>query len=213
MPLSITSDVKGLEFLKELTAGRKLSKNLKKSLGEQSNLLHSAIQFEVIKEYSKPNNKTLASVRLRNSISLEKTGTNLVSNGIEYAFKPVPLHQFPHKENRISAKSKYRLKGSFRIHDKDYADEVFVKVKKSFKKVHGRGYGGFKIKNSRRKGIFERKQERTWTNVQDQRASIRLLFGPSLSQMANTVYKNNNPLIKKAKLNFRLNILKTVSKL
>jgi len=161
-------EIYGLADLKESLEGKKLKRDIPKGIGSATKTIHSALKFELAQKYNVSHN--LDSVLVGKSVSNVTFGKNVMEGGLVYRWKPVDLAKFPYswEWGNIPPLPKKR-KG--KVHS--------VAVRRGSKKVvYGKSnHGGFTQKN----GYFGTQM---FERVSRERKPLRLLFGPSLSEMA-----------------------------
>lgn len=210
--------IEGLDELQTRLDSSKFNKKVAIGVGIATSRIHNALRSSVADTYYAPESLDKVLVGKPRGSSLERLGRNVFRTGLEYRFKPIALSKFPVEEKTIAVRSKFLIRkvtGGFRPLQKTTALVPYVKVRRnrSAQPVVGRkGLGGFLVKPSRRnsgsapwpaggnarRGVYERQQEVTWQNEGQskqssdslyQRARIKPLFGPTLSQMAGTVFE------------------------
>jgi hypothetical protein len=148
--------------------------------------VHNSLSFAITRNYA--TSEKLSSVLVGKSTSNVKQGTNFITSGLEYKFKPVRLVEFLTNT----------FKGNINPASKQGIVSV-VTIKRGqprivFGKKH---YGGFVQRrgaNVVKAQIFERKQKATWEN--GKRLPIIPLYAPSLSQMASKMYDTDGEVQK-----------------
>ena len=203
-------ELKGLDKLKEDFSSRKLKKHLALGIADATLQLDQALRIAVVNTYNISD--SLDKVRVGRSISNIQTGKNVLKAGLQYKFVPIPLSKFFVEERTIPANNYFKIKRfthGYRSIKAGTAREVYVKVKRANgKRLVGGRYGnkGFYVNPAKRntgnkpweegkgtrRAILERKQSSTWIINPFERAESALLFGPSLSQMAATVYETDD---------------------
>ena len=190
-----------LEAFRETLNMNYIKKQAALGVADATRQLHSALSSGVANTYYAP--KTLDKVLLGKSIDSVKFGKTILKSGLEYKFEAVPLSKFFEGEVKVPAKSYWKMlkpTGGLRSVFKSYALAVDVKVTRARKatRVTGKkGLGGFLIDPRRAntgnkpwitthsppKGLYEREGA--------SRKYFKLLYGPSLSQMAATVFDDD----------------------
>lgn len=193
--LSISID--GLEEIKKSLDTKSLSKKITTAIGITTLQLHNGLRNAVATTYSL--NKDLNTVLVGKSISQTKQSGNLIENGLEYSFKPVRLVEFPNLVSKITIPEIRFLArlpdGKIGLISKTTAEVTKVKVlrSKGYQTVVGKqGYGGWKATIKGKVQIEERLTEKTWLTPAITRAPYAPLYGPSLSQMAATMYEKDS---------------------
>jgi hypothetical protein len=179
-------NIQGLDELKKEFSKGTLDTKLTPAIGLSILQLHNALSSAIVKNYT--TRQRLSSVLVRKSISQVKQGTNFISSGLEYKYKPVRLVEF--LTNTFT--------GNINPASKEGIVSV-VTIKRGqprivFGKKH---YGGFLQRRGQRVAkaqIFERKQKATWAN--GKRLPIIPLYAPSLSQMASKMYDTDSEVQK-----------------
>ena len=206
-------ELEGLDkFLADIST-ESLSKTVSISVAKTTTHLESIIQQEVVSNYSVSSTEVRKTL-LRKKRSLQKRGKSILTDGLEYKYRAKPLNEFPFKECNIGVNSRFlvaRATKGFSLIKQTTSKGVKVAVRRGkFKTVHGRhGFGAFYQKassvskwaaiqggrsSSRPSGIYERTQEATWFDEPFDRAPIRRAFGLSVTQMIDTLLRND-PLI------------------
>lgn len=167
MPENFKVEIYGLEDLKISLDGQRINKKIAQGVGLFTKQLHGELKFEIAKKYNVPHN--LDSVLMNKSTSQVTFGKNVIESGLVYKYKPVDLAKFPYswEMGNIPPLPKKR---QGRVHS--------VAVRRGGKKVvYGKSkHGGFTQKNGRHgTQMFER--------IGRERKPLRLLFGPSLTEM------------------------------
>lgn len=208
--MKFTVKIEGLKELQKTLSKKHLDAKIKNNLGHIAQNVHSALRTSVKQHYAF--GVPLDHVLIDRSASVQKRGKHLSQSNLEYRFEAIPLHRFPTQVSTVAVSNKFLLRSgkSFRVIEPGHAEETSVKVvrTKGFTPaVSKEGRPGFLLKRgdssrwrsiqnagepiegtSYRRGIYVRKQEKTWRGSPRThfllRAPIEMLFGPSLSQMA-----------------------------
>lgn len=194
---------------------KKLSKQVAVGIGNASNILEAKIQEIIVRKYN-ISSKEIKKLKLNKSISLQKTGKNIITKGFGYKYKLKPLQEYPFKLFEVSAKNRFlipRETKNFSLIKRNTAQGVKVAVKRGkYKVVTGKyGQGGFYQKKSstskwaqiqggksksRPEGIYERTSKNTWIQEPFIRAPIRRAIGPSVTELIENILDKDSSLLK-----------------
>ena len=175
-------EIVGLEEVRKLVSTDRISKAMATAIGVTAKTLHSEIRHLVFTKYKIKQEKIDAALANK-SINNVIFGKNIISSDLTYNYTPNGLGSF------------YSSWEFGNINPGKVPGTVFsVEVKRGSKKiVYGKEHrGGFipmnqagKLKRNKLGGynMYERTSNR--------RYPLRLLFAPSVSQMVNTVIKDN----------------------
>jgi hypothetical protein len=174
--------IEGLKELQEALDSKRIKKGIALGLNRFTKEFHSAISFEVTKRYNVKSN-ALDSVLEKNPSSSVEFGKSIIRNSLTYKYKPKDLSKYPYTI-RWGNLYQPKLKQGW-IHT--------VEVVRGRKKVvyGNHKYGGFTPRSGGklvRKAYGGQMLER----VGKERKPLKLLLGPSLSELAAMVVKNNN---------------------
>jgi hypothetical protein len=165
---NINIEIDGLSDLVATLNPKRINSDIAKGLGLATKTLHATLKHSISQTYNTSHN--LDSVLVGKSISNVTFGKNIIESGLEYRYRPVDLAKFDYtwEMGNIPPLPKKR---QGRVHS------VTVKRASGRKIVYGKsGNGGFTQKNSRYgTQMFER--------MGKERKPLRLLFGPSLTDM------------------------------
>lgn len=169
----------GLSELVAAVAVPKLTKDVVAGVRAVTNDVHKEIASAVKKRYALQ--QSLDSVFIGNGASIRITG-NVIKATLAYEYKANDLSMFPY--------SPLQVRGRYAVH--------YVNVLRGNTKViHGKsGRGGFVPKgaNTRKRGNGNNPWAgviRMYERQGNKRLPLRVLFGPSLTQMASNVVTNN----------------------
>ncbi|MGH8710134.1 MAG: hypothetical protein ACREVA_02265 [Burkholderiales bacterium] len=196
-------DFKGLDQYKELLSTTKVRKNFAKAFTPLTLNYHRALQFEIKKRYTFPDQ--LDTVLVQKTGSQVKFTGDVIETGLTYRYKPVSLVKFKHTETIVPAKAAYLHKfadftgkSGYKKVNKNYAIRTEVQVlRESTGKIPKKfGQKGFYLKGKGkvRTAIVIRKQRATWNGL-FVRAPIGILFGLSLSQAAAYIFNKRPDLL------------------
>jgi hypothetical protein len=183
----LTLEIQGLAALKERLSSERLTNNISKSIVPAAMLIHEAVDSTITNKYSL--NRSLTSVLQKSTLGRVDREGSFISTCLVYEYAPIDLSKFPYTYEHIP------ITNSGAVH-------TTTVIRKSSKKVIGKsGNGGFVPRNRKYntnvwlgyKGgaqMFER--------IGKNRNHLRLLLGPSLSQMAKKVFVDGDPLITQA---------------
>lgn len=178
---AISLKLEGLEDLKKSLDSNKLTRELVAGVGIISLQLHNVLNNQIQSVYQI--NRSLNKV-LINKTSLDiKRGANFISSGLEYKHEAINLAEFP---------SFSHFKGNINtdVSKPGLVQQVTIVRKRPYKIIKGKKhYGGFVPSNAKgirtgdfKRVMFERLEKRTW--IGKERTKLRVLYGPSLAQMA-----------------------------
>lgn len=180
----------GLDELKLRLDSKTLNKNIATQMGTAIMQVHNAIRFDIIKQYAYTGN-TLDSVLIGKTTNTAEQTQNLLSLGLVYNNKPIDLSKFPYTQNYLNPPPSTVAVTS-------------VQVRRGVTKVivGKSGNGGFVPRNRKYNTDVWRspsdKGSQMFERIGTGRNHLRLLFGPSLSQMASSVVKQGSPELDKA---------------
>lgn len=175
MASNFKAEFEGLAELKERLSQKTLDERLIVAVGIAALEFHNFLNTRVKDIYA--TNRSLNSVLLTKTNSATKRGTGVIESGLEYKFEPINLGKFPQHSSFMGNINSWATK-------EGKVQQVAVKRANGKKIIYGKlHYGGFRQKGL----IFERSQRETWI-VKGVRAPIHQLYGPSLTQMANTTF-------------------------
>jgi hypothetical protein len=168
--------IQGLDQLKLSLDRKELDRKLIPEIGLSVLKLHNVLKFAVKENYTI--DKSLDTVLKSFSKSNVVLGTNLISAGLEYNYKPIDLSKFPYSFVPGPRGGK--------IHS--------VTIKRgSTKIVHGKSrQGGFVPRSNSGKVYRNAFGAQMFERIGRSRLPLRVLFGPSLSQMAAKMFDTNS---------------------
>jgi len=189
-------------------------------------LASAAIDKSVKALYNAPG--VPSEVMVGKAVKPEALGKTFIRYGLQYREKKIPLIKYPHRETEVSVFNAIPFKTL--TSDKKYflpinkARSVSVNVRKkggySLKRQRT-PYKKFLVDNGYMKGIYARDTSETWSElptrgesgkiVGGRRAKYHELYGPSLADLAETVFKYE-PEVQKALDNIPEIILNSVAK-
>jgi hypothetical protein len=190
---NISIKVDGLKEIKDYINPKRINKALALGVSEAVTQLHNSMRSAIKDRYAL--NRSLDSVLVSNQASSVKQGKGFILQGLEYKIKPIDLSKYPYTFYPGNINAGATRPG--RVH-------VVEIVKGQKRIVHGKDhFGGFvprkgsladpgKLVRIVNKDLpstppgglmLERKT--------DARHPVRVLYGPSLAQLAITVYKHN----------------------
>jgi hypothetical protein len=180
----------GLDELKLKLDSKIINKNIAKSIGQSIMQVHNAVRFDIIKQYGY-NQKTLDSVLVDKSATAATQIGTVLTLGLVYNNVPIDLSKFPYTQNYLKpAPSTVAV--------------TSVTVRRGVTKVvvGKSGNGGFVPRNRKNNTDVWRspsgRGSQMFERIGAGRNHLRLLFGPSLSQMASSVVKQGSPELDKA---------------
>ncbi len=189
----------GLDELKLKLDSKTINKNIGTQMGRAIMQIHGAIRFDIIKNYAY-NKSNLDSVLVggtrETSIAKPIQTTNVLSLGLVYNYKAIDLSKFPDPNNWAWGNINPGARQKGRVQS--------VSVKRGITKVVlGKDHrGGFVPRD--KEGTLSRGYNggaQMFERIGANRNHLRLLFGPSLSQMAASVVKQGSPELDKAMQN------------
>lgn len=188
MKQNFKPSIQGLAELQAIVDGKRIQKELAKNLSSYVWSLHKALDFELVKRYNTPSRTGLTSMLLRKSASSEILGKNVIKSSIEYRYKPVDLSKFRPVEWEWGNINPATRKGQ--VHS------VMVKRANGMKIVYGLNHlGGFIPKRKTGKDsyanvVFPKYGTQMFERDGPDQYPIHLLFGPSLTDMAEYLFDN-----------------------
>jgi len=189
MPITNIS-IYGLDEVKEYINPDRIKKELAIGVGLAVLQLHREIKHSIYTRYNVDQSKIDSALSGRSS-STQTTGRNFIKDGLEYRSAHTDLAKFPYTWAMGNINPGAKRQG--KVHS--------VTVKRGTTKiVYGKEHrGGFTQKNGvRGTQMFER--------LGKSRLPLRLLFGPSVVQMVNTVY-DYDPKVKEVLNNLEQTII------
>lgn len=177
--------LRGLDDLKSSLSTKKMEKEIAKGLGQAAIQLHNSIAREIHNYYNVPyNSLDKIWINKGRSNSTIKLGQSILSVSLEYKYKAKDLSKFDYFSYPGNINDWAKRKG--RVH------EVEI-VRGESKIVYGKKhFGGFVPKgfqNEYGAQMFERQSR-------SRKAELRVLFGPSVSEMAENVFNSKEGEIK-----------------
>jgi hypothetical protein len=191
--MGFSIDFQGMDDLKIRLAMKDLPKDLIRGMGTALNQVHNQLKFDIKKRYTF--DKSLDNVRMGGAINDLKQGTNLISGGLQYEYKPTDLSKFSYTYQHIPSSN-------------TGAVHTVTVIRGSPKQVVGNGNGGFvprnrkentkvyyssKGRNNTLRGTpnwVSRYGAQMFERVGNGRKHLRLLTAPSLSQMASYCFSH-----------------------
>jgi hypothetical protein len=180
MPLdSFKVEIQGLRELQNEFSQNGLSKKVSFGLGLATKSLHSELRFAVKSRYaiSGDLNSVLKGSRFT---STTKFGNSIFENGLEYRYRPIDLSKFPYTKewgNLLYPKPRQGWVHTVTV--------VRGRPRVSYGKSN---HGGFTKLNKKHPQYGMQMLERKGKS----KYPVRLLFGPSLSEMAYAQLNNNS---------------------
>jgi len=184
---NITVEFPGLSEIKEMFDHKVFLKDIREGVSRAAFGLNRLLEFEISNTY---NAKPLDSVRVGKSISTQTTGKNIISAGLTYRYKAVDLSKLQFEREATPGPSGQKFFKS------PYNPEIqSISILRNSRKVlKGKyGKGGFIPKakggdtwrspSGRGAQMFER--------IGKARSELKLLFGPSLTDMVETMVTYN----------------------
>lgn len=180
----------GLDELKLKLDSKTINKNTAAQMGTAIMQIHNAMRFDIIKQYAYTG-ATLDSVLVGKDKSTATETANILSLGLVYNYKPIDLSKFPYIQNYLKPPNSTIAVTS-------------VQVRRGITKVvvGKSGNGGFVPRNRKFNTDVWRspsgRGSQMFERIGAGRNHLRLLFGPSLSQMASSVVQRGSPELDKA---------------
>lgn len=180
-------EIEGLEVVKTSLNMNRISTQIAKGMGIAALKLHKEISHAVFTRYK--TSKSLDSVLVGKSSSVTTFGKGILQNSLEYKFVPIDLSKFfspPAQLGNINA-------GATRMGWIHSVEVIRGRRQISYGKGHRGGFiprteSGVLFRNSRfGSQMFER--------IGRARLPLRVLYAPTLSQMANYVVNNDSRVI------------------
>jgi hypothetical protein len=208
--MAFTASIEGLDELRERLSSGTIEKKLVKAIGTTALQLHNVLNNRVSKTYA--TRRSLNSVLKSRTMSDFKRGVGFIEFGLEYNFMPILLQEFPVTKTLVPANSSFLAPNRFgykefpaikgRLKRKKPNQQLAVRVKRngSPTTLDKAFYG--ELPRDNKVYLMKRHVSNTWidepspTNLKGKRDLMGILFGPSLSQMANSVYEKDPYLIK-----------------
>jgi len=198
MSFTISIDNGELEKLSKNLASQGLMSALVPDINLAFTKFHNTLESRIASAYKIEG--SLDSVRQLSSSS----GTTSMEYNLVYKHKAVPLHEYPHSTKELAVKNSipFRLSGGFiKYTPVNKAQSVTVTIRNS----KGGGVSPTSKRTKYKKflangKIFVREQKATWLdipsvhNTNGIRAPIRMLFGPSLADLARITYENDSKI-------------------
>lgn len=187
------ADIYGLNELKDYIDTPKMLKRVAPVIGTATLQLHGALKSSVFNSHQHP--KSLDSVLVGKSTSTISFGKNVIESGLVYKYKPVDLGKFSptwewgninaaRRQGRVHSVV-VRRDGRKVVHGKDHRGG-FIPKKRNDSTVRKYNYKSQELSKYNPNKYGAQMFERT-TN---KRFPLRLLFGPSLSQLAERAFNN-----------------------
>lgn len=195
-------NISGLDEVKKRLNLSNFNKALIPAFTEAVNLLHTDLEREIQKNYHAPGK--LSDVLIGKTLKPEQRTDTFFKFSLQYRFKPIPLHKYPNfKSSQVTDDISVA-----RIRELRPVGQFSHEVRKTILRGRGSKTLARDRRNIKAKGfrpgkagtpIFARKQQKTWieepsVTSDGVRAPITMLFGPSLSQLAEKVY-TKSPII------------------
>ncbi len=193
---SFKVDIVGLKEFKDALKGDTLLQRNTPFIGASILNLHKVLENRVDTLFNAPS--SLSTVLIGKSIKPEAIGKTFLRYSLQYRFVPIPLAKYPYtitSSNSISS-APIRGKNGYVFWRKGkYSKNVKVSVRKGKPSVARQPGGNF----DKRRGFIQgndikaRLTDKTWSSYPKRfdlgtRAPYSILFGPSLSDLANKVY-------------------------
>lgn len=198
--MSYSPDIKGLKELKDELSGQRVKKEIAIEIGRIAISFHKALSYEVFQKYQiSPN--TLDKYWENKHLAAREVGKSVIQQTLKYRYAAKDLSKFDFFWYVGNIKPNPKRPG--RVH------EVIIK-RNSSKIVHGKyGYGGFVpigFRNEYGTQMFER-------TGPSRDAPLHVLFGPSVSEMAESVFNDEPSSIKDILESFEISIEKILRNL
>ena len=221
--MAFTASIEGLDELRERLSSGTIEKKLVKAVGTTALQLNNLLNARVKETYA--TRRSLNSVLNSKTTSDFKRGAGFIEFGLEYNFVPLLLQEFPQTKSKLSVESWFIAPNRFgflqfpdmkgRIKRKKPNTVIAVKVKRNgTPSVIDKAFYG-KLPSSNKEYLMARQVNNTWItepspdNLAGKRDAMGILFGPSLSQMAESVYLNDNQ-VARFKDNFANNVVRNL---
>ncbi len=168
-------NIQGLEELKNSFEAGELSKKFVSAIGSTMLAINSELGFAVKQSYN-IGSRSLDDVRVNKTSIIYQTGQNVITGSLEYKFKAIDLSKFPYTYVPGSS-------GRFAF---VFSTSILRGVTKVVRGKTGRGgfvprcKSGKVYRSSHGAQMFERAGQ--------PRLPLRVLYGPTLSQMASKTY-------------------------
>lgn len=207
-------EISGIEELRKSINVSRIQKSIAQGVGQAAAYVHAELRIGVNQVYKAPSN--LDSVFARRSISYVTLGKNVIQSGVEYKQKAVALAKYFDSAALGNIPPLPKLKEGW-VHKVEIrrGRKVIVTAKYNPRSQKGKGYGGFiprkgqtdlekqagkagkhillygkgKGNSFATKLMFERETKKAYP--------LRQLFGPSLANLALTVFHSNRAKIDK----------------
>ncbi len=175
------ADLQGLEELKQSLNTARIPKQVALGVGIALKELNSTIEHAVAIRYK--TTKPLSSVLVGKSASNVAFGKNVIRGGLEYKFVPIDLSKF-HSPPPVFGNINPGAKRKGFVH---YAEVLRGRRKVVLGKDHRGGFIPKGYRTAHGEQMFER--------MSKARLPLRVLYAPTLSQMASNVVNNDNAVI------------------
>ena len=221
--MAFTASIEGLDELRERLSSGTIEKKLVKAIGTTALQLHNVLNNRVSKTYA--TRRSLNSVLNSRTTSDFKRGVGFIEFGLEYNFMPILLQEFPVTKTLVPANSSFKAPNRFgfsqfptikgRLKRTKPNQQLAVRVKRNGTPTTiAKAFYG-KLPSRDKQYLMARKVDNTWIkeptpeDLAGKRDEMGILFGPSLSQMANSVYEKD-PYLIKFRDNFAEHVLRNV---
>ena len=221
--MAFTATIEGLDQLKDRLSSGTLERKLVKAVGTTALQLNNLLNAQVKATYA--TRRSLNSVLDAKTTSDFKRGSGFIEFGLTYNFVPLLLQEFPITKTTIRADSWFKAPNRFgidrfpnvkgRVKRVKPNEVIAVRVKRNGtpKTIDKAFYG--KLPSDGKSYLMQRKVENTWVyepsewDLKGKRDEMGILFGPSLSQMAESVF-NNDPQVNRFKDNFADHVVRNL---
>ena len=208
--MAFTATIEGLDELRERLSSGTIEKKLVKAVGTTALQLNNLLNARVKETYA--TRRSLNSVLNSKTTSDFKRGVGFIEFGLEYNFVPLLLQEFPQTKTPVMVESWFKAPNRFgyaqfpdikgRLKRKKPNTAIAVKVKRngSATVIDKAFYG--KLPKGDKTYLMQRKVSNTWRkeptpeDLKGVRDDMGILFGPSLSQMAESVYLKDSQVNK-----------------
>ena len=221
--MAFKATIEGLDELSERLSSNTLDKKLVKAIGATALQLNNLLNAQVKATYS--TRRSINTVLSAKTTSNLKRGRGFIEFGLEYNFVPLLLQEFPQTKTEKTVNSWFKIPNRFgagkfsakagRMKRQKPNIVIAVKVKRNgaFKKLKDAFYG--ELPSSGKPYLMQRKTKNTWVreptpeDLKGVREEMGVLYGPSLSQMAESVYSKDSK-VQRFKENFSKHLTKNL---
>lgn len=208
--MAFTATIEGLDELREKLSAGNLDKKLVKAVGTTALQLNNLLNAQVKETYA--TRRSLNSVLNSKTTSDFKRGLGFIQVGLEYNFVPLLLQEFPQTKTPIQVDSWFKVPNRFgagkfpnksgRLRRQKPNTIIAVKVKRNGSpSVIDKAFYG-ELPRDGKVYLMQRKVNNTWIkeptpeDLRGIRDDMGILYAPSLSQMAESVYLKDRQVVR-----------------